>query len=514
MKCHAGVPARNLRLQAAFSLLLAVTPAVAASAARSQGHITASGCKVTQSGSDLMVNVDLILDSLHLDNNRQLYITPVITDGAGNSSALPAVLVNGRNMHYALERHVIKATDGNHQEVAQIVRRTNGKPQSVSYQAKVPFERWMLSRTAEVAFPIDTCGCGTPLGRGLLPQGESLHLNPAQDMTTAAIMPAVTPLPVTIHEGKARIQFEVDRTELHAEPYRCKSGQLIDNRAELKIIGDSLAYALSDPNVEIAEVRIRGFASPESPYHHNDFLATGRSRALSEYIAESYNLPQEVCAYDAVPENWEEFREMVVNAKDISEAQRSDLLKLIDTPAYGPADYDGKEQVLKSDPRFASLYRSKILPEWFPRLRATKFEIKTRLKPLGDDKLAKVILSAPEKMSLNQMFRVANLYPEGSPEFNEVIRIALSQYPDDPVANLKSAAEELRRANNPGATETEVAEALDNAGRLLQKAGDSAEAENARGILATHLGDFESARRHFEAAKSLPEASRNLRMLP
>ncbi|HBC28552.1 MAG TPA: hypothetical protein DC006_02520, partial [Prevotellaceae bacterium] len=49
----------------------------------------------------------------------------------------------------------------------------------------------------------------------------------------------------------------------------------------------------------------------------------------------------------------------------------------------------------------------------------------------------------------------------------------------------------------------------DEAGTLLDKAGDLPEAENARGVLATYRGDYESAVRHFKKAGSLPEAQKN-----
>jgi len=235
-------------------------------------------------------------------------------------------------------------------------------------------------------------------------------------------------------------------------------------------------------------------------------LATGRSRALAEYVANRHHLPREAAHYDAVPENWGEFREIVATSNEISPEQRKDLLALIDAPAYGPKDYDEKEKTLKTDPRFAKLYRSLILPKWFPVLRATKFQIKTRLKPLADEKLAEVILQTPEKMSLNQMFRVARLYPEGSEEFNKTIQTALASYPDDPVANLNAAISVLNKEEL-----TDADKAL--AAKYLAKAGTSPEAENARGILATYNGDFAAARAHFEKAAPLPEATRNLRLL-
>ncbi|MDE6170955.1 MAG: hypothetical protein K2F68_07350, partial [Duncaniella sp.] len=315
------------------------------------------------------------------------------------------------------------------------------------------------------------------------------------------VTPQVTELPVAIHEGRARVQFEVDRTELHTTPYTCRNGQRIDNREQLRIIDDSVAYALSDPNVEIASIGICGYASPESPYMHNEYLATNRSRALAEYLAGRYSLPAERCTYSSVPENWGEFREIAESATGITDSQRADLLSLIDRPAYGASDYDEKERELKTSPKFARLYRSLILPEWFPRLRATKFTISTRLRPMSDEQLASVIAKTPALMSLNQMFRVARLYPEGSPEFNSVIATALTYYPDDTVANLNAAVAAIKSGD------------LDRASLYLARSDKSPEAENARGVLAAHEGDYEAARRHFEAAAPLPEAVRNIALI-
>lgn len=180
------------------------------------------------------VSVDFVLDALKLGSNRQIYITPVISDSAGHTAYLPEVLVNGRNMQYAIERGTLKAESSKHPEVISMVRRKNGKPQTVSYTAGADMQNWMYGRTATVAFAIGSCGCGRPMGTEGLP-GIALGLNPASEMLRAYITPSVTSLPVEIHEGRARVQYEVDRTELHEQPYRCSNGKIIDNRAELKV---------------------------------------------------------------------------------------------------------------------------------------------------------------------------------------------------------------------------------------------------------------------------------------
>lgn len=483
-----------------LNMMLLVGVASAATAAHRMGEVATKDVAVTKAGDRVAVSADIVLDSLYLSSGRQVYVTPLLSAAGHESVALPSLLVSGKGMYYAVERGVVKAATSTHPQVYASVKRNNGKPQTVSYVAAIPTERWMYSDSAVLSFSIDSCGCGDLLGSEER-SGISLNLNPASRMSRSFVIPKVTPLPVSVHEGRARVQFEVDRTILHTEPYLTRKGERIDNTAQLAVIDDSIRKALDDPNVEIASIEIVGLASPESSYIHNEQLATGRSRALAEYIAQHYNLPGQTVSYGAVAENWPELREIVVRSMDIDEMQRQALLQLIDSPAYGPADYDAKERTLKTDRRFASLYRDVLLPVWFPQLRATKFTISTRLRPLSDVQLAEVINNAPEKMSLNQMFRVAMLYPQGSPEFTEALLTAARYYPDDQTS-LINAANALLMNNR-----------IEEAKSMLDKADASPEAENARGIIATYEGDFPSARLHFEAAGELSEAKANILLL-
>ena len=475
-------------LLAAALFAAAVLPASAGIGTANINHGRVSG--------KFAFSCDLVLDSLRLGSDKQIYVTPIIENG-DSAIVMPTVLINGRNMHYGYLRGTMPASK-KYGSIAEEVWRTNGKAQSVPYSAITPFRRWMLRKNTRIRIVEDSCGCGVwaATKQRIIPT----DLNPV--LYLALITPPVTESPVIPHEGRARVQFEVDKTVLHDTVYYTKrSRHRIDNREQLKMIDDTVRYALTDPNVEISSVSVKGYASPESPYLHNQDLATGRSRALAEYLAERYKLPKEAAHYDAVPENWEEFREQVLAAKDITEQQRADLLELIDRPVYGPTDYDKKEAELKTSPKFKKLYFGKILPDWFPHLRATKFVINTRLKPLPDKELAKVIKKHPEQLSLNQMFRVARLYPEGSPEFNRTINIALKYYPKDRIANLNAAVAAFKRGDK------KLAE------RLAKRSGSSPEAENLRGVIAADQGDYDAAREHFLAAGKLPEAVKNLQLI-
>ncbi len=480
------------------ALVLAAAAMMAAGV--SAKDVCTSNVDVRFADDYLTVNANLVLDSMNLKSNHQVFITPVISSDSLRAD-FPSVLVSGRNMHLSYLRGVLKKFPAiQKHNIAAEVERKNGKEQTFEYSARVPAEPWMKSKGARLAFVYDTCGCGTPFGSHIGPE-IPIFQNPVPNMTAKMLpAPEVAEPPVEIHEGRARVQFEVDKTQLHVEPYRCKNGQRIDNRDQIQMIDDSVKYALTDPNVEIAEIRICGYASPESPYLHNDELATGRSKALAEYLADRYNLPRGSVKYSAVPENWVEFREEVLTSNEISEEERKLLLDLIDAPASTPEEYDHKEWMLKNDKRYSKLYKTKILPEWFPRYRATTFAIHTRLKPLDDQKLAEVIKTTPEKMTLDQMFRVANLYPVGSPEFNDVIATALKYYPHNEIAIINAATAAIHD------------EDYEKAKQLLKGVKDTPEVYNLLGIIATAEERFDAAESYFKKSGT-EDAMRNLELL-
>lgn len=483
--------------------ILTLAASVTATVAQGRSIISTDNVSVAATDGFLHLSADIVLDSLRLKSNHQVFLTPMLEGGLDSivRLPLPSVLINGRNMHVAYERGSLKGfEDIKKHDILFEVGRKNGKEQKAEYVTRVPMENWMRVAGTKIVWVYDSCGCGIEYATRI-PGETPFDINPAEEMHTDIMEPAKTEDIVEIHEGNARVQFEVDKTVLHPGPYTCRNGQRIDNTDQLKMIDDSVKYALTDPNVEIAGIDICGYASPESPYLHNDYLATNRSRALAEYLADRYHLPRQVCTFSAVPENWKEFREQVVESKEITEKERTDLLELIDRPAYGPSDYDAKEKELETSPKFAKLYRTKIRPEWFPHLRATTFYIKTRLKPLSDRQLEGVLHSTPKKMTAEQMFRVARLYPEGSPKFNEAIDITLQNYPDDETAIANAASVAITNRDYKKARE------------LAERLGDNPRAYNILGIIATREGNFEKAREYFLKAEGIPEAKKNLELL-
>ncbi|MBQ0048967.1 MAG: DUF3868 domain-containing protein [Bacteroidales bacterium] len=482
--------------------------ATALAANNDEQRVRCTDIHVTPSSGYALVSMNMVVEELKLARNHQIFVTPFIeSEQASKSIMLPTYVLSGRNMHYAYMRSgATKASGKMRYHVAKEIYVDKEKSDTIPYTQRIPLEEWMLGEDAVLRMSIDYCGCGRNIAAHASEQ--RLALAPASHMLIVPYPRPVAEVPtITYHHGKARVEFEVDKFELHEQVYSyvhktTRRRHVIDNRSELKMIDDSIRYALSDPNVEIDAIKLCGYASPESPYVHNDYLASNRSRALAEYIAQRYHLPKDRCTFSAVPENWEGFRQQVLDATTISETQRKDLLELIDRPTYGPTDFDNKENELINGKKFAALYRQQIHPDWFPKLRYTDFVIQTRLKPLSVAQLHEVMAHTPELMSLNQIYTVAADCEHGGEEFHRAMEVALKYFPNDETANCNAAALTIEQKD------------YNKAAAFLLKAGESDEANILRAIVEASKLNYSAARELLLKAKNTPEAKRNLKMLP
>ena len=101
------------------------------------------------------------------------------------------------------------------------------------------------------------------------------------------------------------------------------------------------------------------------------------------------------------------------------------------------------------------------------------------------------------------MYVVANSYERGSEEYKHAYDVAVAMFPNDETANVNAAYVALDGGD------------LGRAERYLKRAGNTPQAENARGALEVLRGNFDKARPHFQKAADagLKEAVENLREL-
>ncbi len=456
-----------------FLLLIAVTLCVAAPAtAHPTDTLPGKGLKVDtfslgRSGKYFVVDLGLKLDDVKVKTNRAKLITPRLVNGA-DSVELQSLGLYGRRRYYYYERNFQDFMIAGPTERSYILK---AAPDTVDYHVFVPYEEWMngasLTLTTQefgcchtlVAMQVDTLG----LFEQFFFRPEWLFVRPQEQGPKERQL-----------SGRAYIDFPVDQTIIYPEYRR--------NTTELGKIQATIDSVRFDKDVTITKVWLKGFASPESPYSHNTDLSLGRVAALKKHIQQLYSFPAGVIETDNEPEDWEGLRRFVV---DSNIDHKQEILDLIDSD-MAP---DPKEALIKK--RYPAEYKF-MLAQFYPALRHTDYRINYNVRDYTDvDEIRRVFETSPNKLSLNELFILANSYPVGSEAFSNVFATAVRMYPDNPTANLNAATSAMENGDLVGAA------------RFLEKAGDTPDAIYCRGVLAGLEERYDVARtllRQAEAA--------------
>lgn len=303
-------------------------------------------------GDSLLINMDLVLPAnLKVSSNRLMIFTPVLENKDGET-ALKPVYVYGRKRQIINERKNRLPIEG-----STVVRRTNGKEQTVTYHSSTLYAPWMNG--TEIHLESDLCGCGN----------DTEERSTQYLATVAAPVPAVEEKPAIVepapvkrtvkrykrYEGKGYIDFPVNITVIYPG-YRKNPTELARIDSTLEAIGID----------KITHITLHGYASPESPYKHNARLAEGRTEALKKYIADKYHLADSTFTVEHTPEDWEG---LIRLAEQCNWPEKEEILRI----ARSDEEPDKKEAQLK-------LLRQaypKISKEWWPALRHTDYSVVT-----------------------------------------------------------------------------------------------------------------------------------------
>lgn len=455
---------KRLTLTAIISIVIALSTKAQAFV---EG-VSADGVTIQRNGRYLAVDMNLDLSGLKVDGNRAVLITPRIENGH-DTLDLPSVGIYSRRRYYYYLRN--RGTDmiSGKEEISY---KASDCPDKIAYSRLVPYQEWMNG--AALTLLRSDYGCcdkqlaeqGVTLGR----HTEALEFFPQLVYVT----PKAEAVKSRALEGSAFIDFPVNKTEIHPDYRR--------NTVELAKIQATIDSVRNDRDVTITQVWLKGYASPESPYAHNRELALGRTEALKKYVQQLYHFGGGIITTDYEPEDWDGLRRLVEQS-NIN--HKREILTVIDSDL----EPDAKELKIKNT--WPSEY-SFMLQNFYPALRHTDYRIAYTIRGYNDaDEIERVMVTQPQKLSLNEFFIVAQKYEPGTDEFTEVFETAVRMYPSDETANLNAANAAMRRGDNAAAQ------------RYLEKAGNSPESVYARGALAIRIGDFDAARRWLSQAKDL-----------
>lgn len=257
---------------------------------------------------------------------------------------------------------------------------------------------------------------------------------------------------------------------------------------------NELHKALANGN-EIKEIRLTGYASPDGPYEFNKALAARRAEAVKKYLTNNNLNSSANIVSDSYPTNWEAVKKLL-NESYIENWQQ--IVAIIDDPAIAAAD---KNNTIRK--RYPVEYDF-MLRTWYPKLRMTSIAIDHDKRNLSVNEAKRVLQENPSQLSLEDIYMIALTYEKGSKEWNDIILIAVENYPQSPEARVNAA--NVAMANGDYAKAAQYLQGVPS---------NMPEAINSRGILAMSQGNYAEALNLFQQAQrdGVSEAAYNITLV-
>lgn len=460
--------------------IIALSATAAKPVATADPEIYSVSVAVDEQQRTLGVTIELHPEKFQIGRDSEQVFTPMIFGAEGTDTlALDPIRICGRNRWYYYLRN---GELGHHNEIPSVFRA--GVPGTALMTQTVELQPWMENSTVELRRTTATC-CSRPepmpgtSERGLT---EIARINTARPalIEEYVFAPPVEYAPVEKNiEGSAFVSFVVNRTELKPD--------YMVNRREIDKIINSIDYVRNDSDAIITGIHIKGFASPEGSYSNNIRLAKGRTETLTQYVRDYsrryFNLPDSIFSNSFEPEDWEGLRRYVADSLQLNLGHREEILAMIDSPM----DPDVKNDLLKRT--FPDDYKV-ILSEVYPWLRHSDYTVKYLIKIYTDLKdLTRLFNRDATRLRPVDFYTIAAQYPEGSEQYNAVMLKAVEVYPNNRMLNLNAANIAL------------LANDLDLARHYLTRAGDTPQADFARGIIAARAGFYGNAIAYFTNAR-------------
>lgn len=421
--------------------------------------------KVERSASNILVTFTIHPEDFNKKSSRETRICPMLVNGT-DTMRLKPVVVAGRTRYYQNLRDDDNSAD------YTLLRAGTKTP--LQYFASCNYEQWMERGTLIIQSRIHGC-CGDDLTEMSYATLETFDYR-AKELHPEFIYvkPDHELIKTRTVKGEAYIDFPVNKTVIYPD-YRRNPEELSAIRATINAVRD-------DKDVTIKSLTIKGYASPEGPYALNERLAKGRTEALVKYVGDLYDFPASTLQSEWEAEDW---NGLVARLEKSNIADKEKIIAIASDSSLPP---DSREDMLKKN--FPRQY-AYILTDIYPALRHSDYNVAYVVRDYTEpQEIAAIIKTAPQKLSLEELFAYARSLDEDSQEFTDVMEIAVRMFPDDPVANLNAATTALKRGE------------YQKARYYLGKSGDRPEAIYTSGLLEALEGNYSIAASLLEKASA------------
>ena len=473
------------------NLFIVCVAALSISASQAQNAVTTNGVRISdiemeRSGNHLNVGMTLDMSDLHVRSNRSLQITPIVTNG-NEIYQLPAVVIDGRRRSIVHKREEMEFVDPTN----TYIRRYNRTEQATEYDVQVPYEAWMDN--SELILREEWTSChDAALSEELIaiaeisqPQSQPSTTTPTSSISTLPRMAYAIPTTsdaTQSEQSSIDILFAVNQSNINAA--------FMDNKEQI----DELRKALANSS-DIKEIHLTGYASPEGPYEFNKALAARRAESVKKYLANNNLGATTDVVVHSYPANWDEVKRLL---NDTYIENWQGITAIIDDTSISAAD---KNSAIRK--KYPVEYEF-MLRSWYPKLRMTDITINHKKRDLSVNEAKRILQNNPSQLSLEDIYMIVLTYEKGSKEWDEIILLAVENYPQSPEARVNAA--NVAMANGDYAKAAQYLQGLPT---------NMPEAINSRGILAMSQGNYAEALNLFEQAQraGVSEAAYNITLV-
>ena len=400
-----------------------------------EGSVNIDVTDIAQQNNNLVVTLNVAAPGVDMPSKLKTVYAPVITNGT-DTAYFDCISVSG------LKRWNHDLADGTNCPVTiqgwgkakgSLLTPAQGAGYSVSGSngnytvvVSMPYADWMQLAT----FGIDVCNYGCAwcipshdeIFEAFYPLAETNFVPEVYVAEIEYLTPAAEAVKNRNLLSHAYIDFRVNQTNILPN-FR-------DNKSELAKIKATIDSINADNDLNVTNIHVQGYASPEGPYNNNVRLAKGRTEALANYMIKQYKLPKDVVTTSWEPAiNWQGLREWLQNNTIENGPQ---ILAIVNSDL---PDFD-RNQKIKTD--YPTQYKW-LLDNVYPGLRVSDYTLNFEVR--GYDEAAEILevmQTAPNKLSVAEIYEAASTQGQDSEVFAEAVQIAVNTYPDDQPGYLHS----------------------------------------------------------------------------
>ena len=438
-------------------------------------------------GGQVDVKIDATIPAKYFNKKVTLVATPVLK------------FQNGGEKDYEPKTFQGEKVQGNNEVVPYTTEKT------VSYSGSVPFEEAMRVSGLYVKFVGSKGAKSVDYESRKIADGV-IATATLVDNTPAAAIGADKFERITKEEQEAAIYYLINSAQIRTK--EIKSG---DIKALEKFIKDAKVAE----DMELKNIQIQSYASPDGPMSLNEKLANNRENAADKFVKNNMkkNKVDEYKNLDffkkyVVAEDWEGFK------KAMEESNIRDKELILRVLAMH-SDPEVREREIKNISSAFSTIADQILP----KLRRSKFVVNAERIGKSDEEIRDLAKSNPAELNVEELLYAATLFDNNGDKL-AIYETAMKQFPSDwrgfndagmilfEMGKIEQAKANFQKADQMAANNKVI---KNNLGAVELKNGNVKEAEVLfgaatgvgnevnynKGIVAIMKGDYKAAVDYF-----------------